>query len=182
MENLFNLKNLSKYYENEFIEDCEKYINSRLYPSDKSSLVVYDEANPDPRPKHLSLLDLAIELGFSSLKELNEYVEGRSEYVKRVYDRVKSIIENNHVKNITKDPKFYNLSITLLQNDHNWVLKPTSTTLNENVTTIKLDYDKNFSLVASQFEEQMSDTVIKALEDSVKTLQLPSDTGAKKKW
>lgn len=180
MENLFNLKNLSKYYENEFIEDCQKYINDRLY--NKNS-IVYDEANPDPRPIHLSLLDLAVSLGFSSLKELNDYVDGRSEYVKRVYARVKSIIENNHIKNITKDPKFYNLSVTLLQNDHSWVLKPTSTTLNENVTTIKLDYDKNFSLVASQFDQQMSDTVIKALEDSVKTLPLPSssESGEKKK-
>lgn len=180
MENLFNLKNLSKYYENEFIEDCQNYLNDRLYS--KGSLI-YDESNPDPRPIHLSLLDLAVSLGFSSIKELNTYVDGRSDYVKRVYERVKSIIENNHIKNITKDPKFYNLSVTLLQNDHSWVLKPTSTTLNENVTTIKLDYDKNFSLVASQFDQQMSDTVIQALENSVKTLplQLPSEDGAKKK-
>ena len=53
MENLFNLKNLSKYYENEFIEDCQKYINDRLY--NKNS-IVYDEANPDPESQPMLLL------------------------------------------------------------------------------------------------------------------------------
>ena len=55
----------------------------------------------------------------------------------------------------------------MLEKDHNW--KKPDSQLPTNMNTIKIDYGANFNLVASQFKEQMKESMIEAV-NSVKTL------------
>ena len=125
----------------------------------------------------ISLLDFTLFVGFGSNKELIEFVLTLSEKAQKVFEYLRATIENNHLHNVVKNPKSLGITLALLERDHSWSLKPGAvggTTIN----AIKIDYGANFDLVASQFSQQMKESSIKLLEDSVKVL--PTQAGEPK--
>ena len=130
----------------------------------------------------VTVLDLALFLGFENTKAMFKYTEDFSglgkkamfKYTedfsglgKKAFEYVLSTIEANHIQNAYKNPKGFPLIISLLEKDHNW--KKPDSQLPANMNTIKIDYGANFNLVASQFQEQMKESMLEAV-NSVKTL------------
>lgn len=115
----------------------------------------------------VTVLDLALFLGFENTKTMFEFTDTFSDLGKKAFEYVLSTIEANHIQNAYKNPKGFPLIISLLEKDHNW--KKPDSQLPTNMNTIKIDYGANFNLVASQFKEQMKESMIEAV-NSVKTL------------
>ena len=115
----------------------------------------------------VTVLDLALFLGFENTKAMFKYTEDFSGLGKKAFEYVLSTIEANHIQNAYKNPKGFPLIISLLEKDHNW--KKPDSQVPANMNTIKIDYGANFNLVASQFQEQMKESMLEAV-NSVKTL------------
>lgn len=115
----------------------------------------------------VTVLDLALFLGFENCKAMFEFTKDFSGLGKKAFEYVLSTIEANHIQNAYKNPKGFPLIISLLEKDHNW--KKPDSQVPANMNTIKIDYGANFNLVASQFQEQMKESMIEAV-NSVKTL------------
>ena len=115
----------------------------------------------------VTVLDLALFLGFENTKAMFKYTEDFSGLGKKAFEYVLSTIEANHIQNAYKNPKGFPLIASLLEKDHNW--KKPDSQVPANMNTIKIDYGANFQLVASQFQEQMKESMLEAV-NSVKTL------------
>lgn len=115
----------------------------------------------------VTLLDLALFIGFESSQALLKFTSTFSPLGQKAFQYVLSTIESNHIQNAYKNPKGFPLILSLLQKDHKW--NKSDAQLPTNVNAIKIDYGANFQLVASQFKEQMRESMIEAVK-SVKTL------------
>lgn len=171
---LAKVKSTQSLSELNFLKACSIFIDENFMtderPAEDDLDAILRQVKKEERLSKgtfVTVLDLALFLGFENTKAMFEYTKDFSEYGKKAFEYVLSTIESNHIQNAYKNPKGFPLIISLLEKDHNW--KKPDATLPANVNAIKIDYGANFDLVASQFKEQMRESMIEAV-NSVKTL------------
>lgn len=170
---LDKIKSAQTLSELQFLKLCSTFIDENFIldeepPKDDLDAILR-QVNKEERLSKgtfVTVLDLALFTGFEDTKVMFEFVDTFSGLGKKAFQYVLSTIESNHIQNAYKNPKGFPLILSLLEKDHSWK-KPES--VPTNVNAIKIDYGANFQLVASQFQEQMKESMIEAV-NSVKTL------------
>ena len=175
MVNIYEkIKRTESLTESDFLDLCSEFIDENFSsdPVDKDDFdsVLQQIKKEQDREEGVlvTLLDLALFVGFESLKAMYDFATKMSPLGQRIFEYVKTTIENNHIHTAYKNPKGYPLVVALLEKDHGWNTRNPQLQ-SANVNTIKIDYGANFNLVASQFKEQMEASMLKAI-DSVKTI------------
>ena len=168
------VKRTESLTEAEFLKLCSDFIDENfatdVVDKDDFDSVLRQIKKEQDREEGVlvTLQDLALFVGFESLKAMYDFATKMSPLGQRAFEYVMTTIENNHIHTAYKNPKGFPLIVALLEKDHGWNTKNPQLQ-SANVNTIKIDYGANFQLVASQFKEQMEASMMKAI-DSVKTL------------